>query len=146
MAETRSPGPRSTRSGARASLLLVPLLLATLMPAPAGADSNGCTPASFGSVCIYVRGGGKHVRSWQVGRIKWNPSLICNYSAQVEVRLPDGRRYFWGEKKFHSGCSVEGHFDWSVDADFPDRTRLCGFWWEDFDKLAGGQPCITVER
>ncbi|MGH2721820.1 MAG: hypothetical protein ACRDJO_09480 [Actinomycetota bacterium] len=125
---------------------MAPLLVLVAFPAPARADSNGCTPAPYGTVCIYVRGGGEHVRSWQVGRIKWNPDLVCNYSAQVEVRLPNGKRYFWGERKSHSGCSAEGHFDWSVDENFPDRTRLCGFWWEDHDKLTGGQPCITVEK
>lgn len=145
----RQTDQRPRRSGFRTggAVLLIPVLLLALFPDRAGADSNGCTPAPYGTICIYVRGGGEHVRSWQVGRINWNPNLICNYSAQVEVRPPHGPpRYFWGERKFHSGCSAEAHFDWTVDQNFPDRTRLCGFWWEDYDKLTGGQPCITVEK
>jgi hypothetical protein len=125
------------------SLALIGTMLVGPMSNTADASADGCTPAPYGSVCIYVTGKGLNVKKISVARSKIDLSLICHYAGEVEIRPPKGRKYSLPVQS-QNNCAVgRAWFNWYGNWNFPHGTRIFVHFYEDGKKV-GGSPAITV--
>lgn len=123
------------------------LLALTALAHPASAGSNGCTGAPSGITCIKVNGGGLHVGSVDAVRDKFSNSLICNYSAAVEVTKDGASLYHDDSGVIRNGECVPGraYIHMNVDREFPSGSKICIRFFENGDQQ-GGAPCAKIHR
>ena len=150
---TRRPAHRIARTVAGA--VAAAALTLAVGAGPASASSTGCTGGGEGidSVCLEIYGHGLHVDHFRIthddlgsvaGAPTPTPEQICNYEAKLTIDPPGDNNAYVRGSSFHEGCSWG--FAWFEfgGGDYPDGTRVCGRFYEEFGQQQGGAPCNEI--
>jgi len=99
--------------------------------------SVGCTPAPYGDVCISVNGAGLYVSYVACTREYYNPTFICDWSANV----------WWccgsWDSQVENNCQPGlAYLDFWFNENFPSTQICCAFF--QSGQQQGGSPCENI--
>lgn len=111
--------------------------------------ANPCVLAPFGASCLNVQNGysnGNPLVSWlRSYRDKVDPSLICNWRAEMDIIRPVPYAPQTFTSPTYDRCdAVQAWYDWtSLYGEYPANTQFCSRWFEE-GKQQGGSACAVV--